>query len=191
MSTLERDPTTTIDLVRDVVEDHAADPEPPPEDEEVREPLPATTDPAPPMPPRAASRRPAQPGLRIRRVRLRSVATIATVFFSLGYVTVVGTSVAIWNVAVALGFVDTLEATVTDALGLQERFTLVGEDLFSLVAVGAGLVMAFGLVLTILLALVYNVASAAFGGLAIELGPLRRPHRVFSLRQRRFITVRW
>lgn len=129
-------------------------------------------------------------GMRIQRVRLRSVAKIAAVFFTLGYITVVGTIVVVWNAALALGFVDSLEETVTTALGLDDRFTLIGSDLFQLVLVGVALVMFFGLVVTILMAVVFNVTCSLFGGLAVETGPLRRRHRVFSWRHRGFVTIR-
>lgn len=128
-------------------------------------------------------------GMRIEGVRLGSVAKIAAVFLVLGYVTVLGTLVVLWNAALAFGFVDSLEGTVTTSLGLDEEFTLVGQDLFRLAAAGLGMLTALGLALTVLLALVYNVACSLFGGLAIEVGPLRRRHRVFSLRDRRFITL--
>ena len=128
-------------------------------------------------------------GMRIEGVRLGSVAKIAAVFLVLGYVTALGTLVVLWNAALAFGFVDSLEGTVTTSLGLDQEFTLVGQDLFRLAVVGIGLLMVLGLALTLLLALVYNVACSLFGGLAIEIGPLRRPHRVFSLRDRRFVTL--
>lgn len=128
-------------------------------------------------------------GMRIRRVRLRSVAKIASVFFVLGYITVVGTLVAIWHAALAFGFVETIEETVTTSLGL-ETFSLDGQALFDLVVIGAGVLAVLGLVLTVLLAFVYNAACAVFGGLAVETGPLKRRRRVFSLRDRRFITIR-
>lgn len=128
-------------------------------------------------------------GMRIRRVRLRSVAKIASVFFALGFATVVGTLVALWNIALALGVVDTIEESVTTALALEERFSMVGDDLFGVVLWVSGLLALAGWVLTVLLALVYNVACATFGGLAVEVGPLRRTRRMFSLRHRRFVTV--
>ena len=129
-------------------------------------------------------------GMRIEGIRLGSAAKIATVFLVLGYLTVLGTLVVLWNAALAVGFVDSLEETVTTSLGLDEDFTLAGQELFRLAAMGIGMLMVLGLVLTVLLALVYNVACSLFGGLAIETGPLRRRHRVFSWRHRRFITVR-
>ena len=129
-------------------------------------------------------------GMRIRRLRLRSVAKIASMFFVLGFLTIIGTMVVVWNAALAIGFVDSFEETVTSALGLDERFTMVGQDLFEVVLMGVGLLMVLGWVLTLLLALVYNVACSLFGGLAVETGPLRRRRRVFSWRHRGFITIR-
>ena len=128
-------------------------------------------------------------GLRIRRVRLRSVAKITAVFVVLGYLVFLGSLVAMWNVALALGFVDALEETVTTSLGL-ETFTLDGADLFDLALVGGALLAAFTFVGVLLLALVYNAACSLFGGLAVETGPLQRRRRVFSFRDGRFITVR-
>ena len=129
-------------------------------------------------------------GMRIEGIRLGSVAKIATVFLVLGYLTVLGTLVVLWNAALAFGFVDRLEKTITTSLGLDEPFTLVGQDLFRVAAVGLGVLTVLGLGLTLLLALVYNVACTLFGGLAIETGPLRRRYRVFSWRDRGFVTLR-
>lgn len=128
-------------------------------------------------------------GMRIRRVRLRSVAKISAVFIALGYLVVMGSLVVLWNAALRLGFIDTIEETVTTSLGL-ETFTLVGQDLFDVFVVGAGMLAVFNYVVILALALVYNAACALFGGLAVETGPLHRRRRVFSWRHRRFITVR-
>lgn len=132
----------------------------------------------------------AVPGMRIRRVRLRSLAKIASVFFALGWVVVVGTLLAVWNAAHALGFIDTIEDTITTSLGLDERFALQGSGLLPVVLVGAAVLMAVGLVLTLLLGLVYNASAAAFGGLAVEVGPYRRRRLVLSWRHRGFVAVR-
>ena len=128
-------------------------------------------------------------GMRIRRVRLRSVAKIASVFIALGYLVVMGSLVVLWNAALRLGFIDTVEETVTTSLGLEE-FSLIGQDLFDVFVVGAGMLAVFSFVVILALALVYNAACSLFGGLAVETGPLHRRRRVFSWRHRRFITVR-
>lgn len=130
------------------------------------------------------------PGMRIRRVRIKSVATIAAVFGALGYVTVLGTLVVVWNVAQRLGFVETLEDTLATSLGL-ESYEIVGQVLFELLLVGVGIAAVLGVLITIVLAFVYNVTCALLGGLAVETAPLRRAKRVFSLRDRKFISVRW
>lgn len=132
----------------------------------------------------------AVPGMRIRRVRLRSLAKIASVFFTLGWVVVVGTLIAIWNAAHAFGFVDTIEDTITTSLGLDEPFALQGSGLLPVVLVGVAVLMALGLVLTVLLGLVYNASAAVFGGLAVEVGPYRRRRLVLSWRHRGFVAVR-
>ena len=132
----------------------------------------------------------AVPGMRIRRVRLRSLAKIASVFFALGWVVVVGTLIAIWNAAHAFGFIDTIEGTVTTSLGLDEPFALQGSGLLPAVLVGVAATMALGLVLTVLLGLVYNASAALFGGLAVEVGPYRRRRLVLSWRHRGFVAVR-
>lgn len=128
-------------------------------------------------------------GLRIRRIRLKSVMKIASVFFVLGYLVTMATLVVIWNVAQRLGFIADVEETLVTSLGL-DTFEVVGRDLFDLAVVGFGLLFAMGLVIAVLLTIVYNATCALLGGLAVETGSLRRPKRVFSLRQRRFITVR-
>lgn len=128
-------------------------------------------------------------GMRVQRVRLASVAQIAAVFFTLGFVVVLGTLVVLWNVAQTTGFVADLEETITTSLGL-DAFEIDGGALFGVVAVGVGGLAVFGWVLTILLAGVYNATCAAFGGLAMETAPLQRRRRVFSLRHRRFVTIR-
>ena len=128
-------------------------------------------------------------GMRIRRIRLKSVLKIASVFFALGYLVTMASLVVIWNVTQRLGFVDNVEETMVTSLGL-DSFDIVGRELFDLAVVGFGLLFAMGLVVTLLLTIVYNATCALLGGLAVETGSLRRPKRVFSLRHRRFITVR-
>lgn len=128
-------------------------------------------------------------GMRIRRVRITSVAKLASVFFVLGYLVTMGTLVALWNVGQRLGFVTDFEELVETSLGL-ESFDVTGADLFELAGVSLGIVFAIGLVATVLLAIVYNAACTLLGGLAVETAPLRRPRKVFSLRHRRFIDVR-
>jgi hypothetical protein len=127
-------------------------------------------------------------GMRIRRLRLPSVAKIAGTFWVLAYLTLLATLVALWNAALSLGFIDEIEALATISLGLQS-FDLVGQDLFDVAVFGLGLLTVLGFVLTLLLAIVYNATCQFFGGLAVETGPLRRRRRVFSLRHRRFIDV--
>ena len=128
-------------------------------------------------------------GLRIRRLRMKSVMKLASVFFVLGYLVTLGTLVVLWNVAQRLGYVTDIEDLVETSLGL-DRFDVVGQELFDLAVVALGIAFAIGLVIAILLALVYNAACGLFGGLAVETEPLRRPRKVFSLRHRRFIDVR-
>lgn len=128
-------------------------------------------------------------GLRIRRVRLKSVAKIASVFCILGYLSLLGTLVVLWNAAQGLGFIDDVEKLFTTSLGL-ETFDLVGQDIFDVVVVGAGLLTVLAYVMTLLMAIVYNATCSLFGGLALETGPLRRRRRVFSLRHRNFVTLR-
>lgn len=128
-------------------------------------------------------------GMRVRRVRLGSVAVVAAVFWTLGFLVVVGTAVALWNVAQTLGFVTEIEDLLVTSLGL-EAFQIDGDGLFTVVSVGAGIIAAIGWLLTVLLAAVYNATSALFGGLALETGPLQRHQRVLSLRHRRFVAIR-
>ncbi len=128
-------------------------------------------------------------GMRIRRVRLASVAKISMVFSALGFVVVVATAVLLWSVARGLGLVESLEQTMTTSLGL-ETFQIDGGSLFRLLVTLSLILSVFGWLVTVLLAAVYNASCAVFGGLAVETGPLRRRHRVFSFRHRRFVTVR-
>lgn len=129
-------------------------------------------------------------GMRIRRVRLLSVAKLSAVFCLLGFGVVLATLVALWNVAQRLGYVADLEEMVITALGL-DTFTISGEALFDVAVTVVGGLAVFGWVMTILLAGVYNATCAVLGGLAVETGPIRRPRRVYSLRRRRFVTVQF
>lgn len=156
--------------------------------DEQEEPDQPETDPAPDPGPREIRFRTPK-GMRIRRIRLKSVLKIASVFFVLGYLVTLASVVVIWNVAQQLGFVESVEETMVTSLGL-DSFDIVGQELFDLAVVGFGLLFAMGLVVTLLLTIVYNATCALLGGLAVETGSLRRPKRVFSLRHRRFITVR-
>ncbi len=128
-------------------------------------------------------------GFRVRRVRLWSVAKIASVFYLLGYLATMATLVVVWNVALHLGFVSTIEDAIASSLGL-DSYQVVGQVLFDLFLVGLGVLALVGLVVTVLLAVVYNASCTLFGGVALETAPLRRARRVFSLRHGRFVTVR-
>lgn len=127
-------------------------------------------------------------GMRIRKVRLASVAKLALVFHALGFVVVVGTLVAVWTVARTFGLVTSIEEMVVTSLGL-ETFRIDAPALFDLVLIGAAVLAVLGWIITVLLAAVYNAACAVLGGLAVETGPLRRRRRVFSWRHRGFVTV--
>lgn len=129
-------------------------------------------------------RLPVPPRIRIGRVRLRSVAKFGAVFTVLGYLVTVGTSVAVWNVLQRLGFVETTEQTVVDALGI-DSFELAGQAAFDLVLLGAGVLFVTGFVVLLLLALVYNAACAVFGGVAFETSPVRNWRQYRKLVSRR------
>ena len=127
-------------------------------------------------------------GMRVKRVRIWSVAKIAAVFFALGYAAVLATAVLTWAIANQIGVISSIEDTAVTSLGL-ETFQIAGAPLFQVFAVITGILTLFGYVITLLLAVIYNAAGSVFGGVAVETGPLRRPRRVFSLRHRRFVTV--
>lgn len=173
----------TIDLTTDGAVDERADVHPeadvPTRDRPVATPA-VVIDPSGRMPVR---------GMRIRKVRLASVAKLALVFHALGFAVAVGTLVAVWNVARAFGLVTSLEEMVITSLGL-DAFEIDAPALFELVLVGAAVLAVLGWIITVLLAAVYNAACAVLGGLAVETGPLRRRRRVFSWRHRGFVTVR-
>jgi hypothetical protein len=137
---------------------------------------------------RAGEHRTAARGMRIRRVRLKSIAKLAFVFWLLAGLILVGTVVVVWNVAQSFGFVESFEETITTSLGL-ETFEIDGAGIFSVVAGGIAALCVFGWVTTLAMAAVYNAACRVLGGLAVETGPLRRRRRVFSWRHRRFITI--
>lgn len=128
-------------------------------------------------------------GMRIRRVRLLSVAKLSFVFWLLAFGVLLGTTVVVWNVARAFGFIGDMENAVVSALGI-EAFEIDGGALFGIVAAVVGFLTVLGWVMTILLAAVYNASCAVFGGLAVETGPLKRRKRVFSLRHGGFVTIR-
>jgi hypothetical protein len=127
-------------------------------------------------------------GMRIRRVRLKSVAKISFVFWLLAFFVVIGTVVALWNVARALGLVESFEETMTTSLGL-DSFQIDGDGIFGVVLGGTALLCVLGWLGTIAMAAVYNAACGVLGGLAVETGPLQRRRRVFSWRHRGFVTV--
>lgn len=128
--------------------------------------------------PAAETRRPAprrRPvGIALRRVRLRSVLKVALVFFSVAYAALVGSAVLVWSFLQQIGMVRDFESIVTTALGM-DTFELSGATLFRIVATGAGAICAFGLLLALLAAVVYNVTGRLFGGLAFETRTLHRP----------------
>lgn len=128
-------------------------------------------------------------GMRIRRVRLLSVAQLSFVFWALAFGILLGTTVVVWNVARAFGFITGIEESVVSALGI-DAFRIDGGALFGIAAAVIAFLTVLGWVMTILLAAVYNASCAVFGGLAVETGPLKRRKRVFSLRHGGFVTVR-
>lgn len=123
-------------------------------------------------PARAEQRRRQVRGLQLRRVRLRSVLKVGIVFFAVAYAALVGASVLLWNGAQRLGVIGSAEGAITNALG-SDSFAISGQTLFDMVTIGAGVVCVLGLVITLLLAVVYNVTGMLFGGLAFETAPLR------------------
>lgn len=127
-------------------------------------------------------------GMRIRRVRLRSLAQIALIFWLLAFAVLLGTVVVVWNVAHAFGFIESFEETMVTALGL-EAFEIDGGQGFRLVAATLAVVCGLGWLGTVAMAAVYNAACGVFGGLAVETGPVQRRRRVFSWRHRGFVTV--
>ncbi|MDE0803448.1 MAG: DUF3566 domain-containing protein [Acidimicrobiales bacterium] len=128
------------------------------------------------------------PGVRVRRVRLGSVAKIAAVFSTVGAAAVLGALAAFWAVVQQLGIVDDIERLAVQSLGL-ETFTVDGQRLFELSAIGVAGIFGMGFVITLLLTLVYNASCSLFGGVALEFGPLRHRKRVFSPKHRRFISL--
>lgn len=115
-------------------------------------------------------------GVRLRRVRLRSVAKVALLFWTVAYASLVGTAVVLWNAATHLGLISDTENLVVDALGM-DSFDISGSSLFTTLAIGAGSICALGLIITLLLAIVYNVGGLLFGGLTVETEPLERSSR--------------
>lgn len=128
-------------------------------------------------------------GMRIRRLRLTSVATLSAIFWALAFAVLLGSAVVVWNVARAFGFVTEIEDVVVTTLGL-DAFEIDGSALFGIAAAATAFLTVLGWVMTVLMAAVYNASCAVFGGLAVETGPLQRRHRVFSLRHRGFVTIR-
>lgn len=128
-------------------------------------------------------------GMRIRRVRLSSVAKLSAIFWLLAAAVLLGSAVLVWNVARTFGFISEIEEVVTTSLGL-DAFEIDGSALFGIAAAATAFVTVLGWVMTILMAAVYNASCAVFGGLAVETGPLQRRRRVFSLRHRGFVTIR-
>lgn len=112
-------------------------------------------------------------GLRIRRIRLKSFTTLALVFWAFGYAVTMASLVLLWNVAQQLGLITDIEDLVVSSLGL-DTFSVVGAELFRVVAITGALLAALGLIISVLMAIVYNAACTLFGGLAVETGPLRR-----------------
>jgi hypothetical protein len=127
-------------------------------------------------------------GMRIRRVRLKSVAKISFVFWLLAFAVLIATVVVLWNIAQALGLVESFEETMITSLGL-ETFEIDGGGIFGVLAGGLALLCVLGWLGTIAMAAVYNAACGVLGGLAVETGPLQRRRRVFSWRHRGFVTV--
>ena len=128
-------------------------------------------------------------GMRIRRVRLKSVAKLSFIFWLLAFAVLLGSTVLVWNVARAFGFITDMESAVITSLGI-DAFEIDGGALFGIAAAVVAFLATLGWVMTILLAAVYNASGAVFGGLAVETGPLKRRKRVFSLRHRGFVTIR-
>lgn len=118
-------------------------------------------------------------GIQLRRVRIRSVVKVSLVFFVVAYGSLLGTAVVLWNAAQRLGFVGSVESSFNSALG-TDTFALAGGTLFDVVAIGIGALCILGLIVSILLALVYNVTGMLFGGLAFEATPFNPGRRRVS-----------
>ncbi len=128
---------------------------------------------------RSSPRQQPFPALRFGRVRILSLAKIAAVFSVIGFLVTVGTLTLVWNVLLRFGLVSSAEEAVATGLGL-DQFTIAGGEWFGVVVAGTAVLFVFLLLVTILLALVYNATCALFGGVAIEARPVRR----LTVRQR-------
>lgn len=127
-------------------------------------------------PDRTSTRRRATRGIQLSRVRISSVVKVSLVFFVVAYGSLVGTAVMLWNLAQRLGLVGSVESSFNSALG-TDTFAITGDALFGAVAIGIAALCLLGLIVTVLLALVYNVTGMLFGGLAFDAKPLAERRR--------------
>lgn len=170
--------STSDEIVIDLNENRVdiADGETDPDTEDPELPAEARSDTA--AEPVAPARRPIR-GIQLRRVRIRSVVKVSLVFFVVAYGSLLGTAIVLWNAARRLGFVGSVESSFNSALG-TDTFALAGDTMFDAVAIGIGALCILGLIVSILLALVYNVTGMLFGGLAFEATPFNPGRRRIS-----------
>lgn len=134
---------------------------------------------------RAAARpRTVHRGLRIRGVRIPSVAKTAFVFFAVGYVAILGTLVVVWNVMQWVGFIADIEDLLTTSLGL-DAVRIAGADLLGLAVVGFGIIAIIGFGLTVLAAAIYNATGKIFGGVHVDTTLTRRRRPIARRRRSR------
>lgn len=100
----------------------------------------------------------------LRRVDVRTVGAFSLVFNLTMLITVLVTGIVLWVAASVLGAIGSLDHLINQAFGYQS-FHLVGSELLlSTFLIGLVLV-GIGTVVTVVMAVVYNLVSDVVGGL--------------------------
>jgi hypothetical protein len=125
----------------------------------------------------------ARRGVRVRRLvrrfELWSVLRIALFFHAICGAVSLGVSIVLWNVLVRLGSVEKLESFLSDLLGTAD-FQIDSQVLLKAGIGITGALVVLNVVMTVLLAFIYNMLSTILGGVVvgvIEERPVKRTRR--------------
>lgn len=102
----------------------------------------------------------------VRRIDVWTVLKVSFVFYLLALVVLVVAGIIVWNVAVAFGFITTIEKSVRTLFSLKSFTLHPGPTLAYLTAIG-GVLSIVGVIVNVLAAVTYNLISDVVGGLQV------------------------
>lgn len=102
----------------------------------------------------------------VRRIDVWTVLKVSFIFYLLALVVLVVAGIIVWNVAVAFGFITTIEKSVRTLFSLKSFTLHPGPTLAYFTAIG-GVLSIVGVIVNVLAAVTYNLISDVVGGVQV------------------------